>query len=121
MKVEYDHWYKCRKGQMPEDFEGTEKEDGKSYVVVVLHLVPFYEKGRRGFKTVRRYYHPEVRDLRNHKWQSGGIYVSWLMSRPNEVEENQSETIIVEEKEKSLRERIIQFVMRIFHGSSSDK
>lgn len=43
MKAEYDHWYKCQEGQMPEDFENT-KMNGSSFRKLVVVQTPYTDE-----------------------------------------------------------------------------
>lgn len=66
MKAEYNKWYKCEEGTMPEDF-------GTTYMALVVR---FNDKDKSLGLTQR------VKWLKNYKWVKSGLILTWMLPEP---------------------------------------
>lgn len=78
MIAEYNHWYKCQEGQMPEDFSNIKENE-----MVIVTETKYYNKGTRISVDYR---YKDTQEDRTWYYDRNGYYLVWMLPEPYKEE-----------------------------------
>lgn len=76
MKAEYNHWYKCQEGQMPEDLITLDENGRETRNVLIARKNEFAELGYHLFLDFR------IKGREKWRWANVTEVLAWMLPEP---------------------------------------